>query len=228
MEKETEKAETTSVILGDALENLRLMADNSAGAVITDPPYGVQAKGSDWDVCVPSNEVLAEFLRISNGPVIWFGANLPRAVREFMKYDPLPDRILIWRVTMSLAHTAKNGMFYRWHPIYCWRPHDQCVLNSDILEFPQDGHNWWNHIGTKPIKLMIALVRAFSRSGDLVIDPYCGSGSTLVACEMTGRRSIGIDNDPESIGITLKRLHDERAQLKLDMGDFEKERTRCT
>jgi DNA modification methylase len=54
----------TELKLGDCLEQLRLMPDNSVDSVVTDPPYGVSFMGKKWDHDVPSKEVFAEILRV--------------------------------------------------------------------------------------------------------------------------------------------------------------------
>jgi DNA modification methylase len=58
----------------------------------------------------------------------------------------------------------------------------------------------------KPIVLLERLVAAHSREDDLVLDPYCGSGTTLVAAKRLGRRAIGIDASPEAVRIARERL----------------------
>lgn len=196
---------------------MRGMPDNSVSSVITDPPYGTNVEF--WDTEVPPQEILTECLRVSSGPVIWFGAIPPRLVADVMKYTPLPDRIMIWRVTFSLAHTCAHGMFYRIHPIYGWRLTKQNVLNQDVLEYAQEGHRGWFHKGTKPLKLMIDLVNAWG--GDTVLDPFLGSGTTAVACYMTGRNCIGIEYDQNSIEIAQKRIDELMSQQLLWSDDGE-------
>lgn len=58
----------------------------------------------------------------------------------------------------------------------------------------------------KPDWLMQALVRDYSRPGDLVVDPFCGWGSTLSAARALGRRSIGIDVDAAALDEARRRL----------------------
>ncbi len=53
----------------------------------------------------------------------------------------------------------------------------------------------------------------FSFSGDTVIDPFCGSGTTMVAAMKTGRNSIGIDIDPEYCKMTEERLRKENSDM---------------
>lgn len=58
----------------------------------------------------------------------------------------------------------------------------------------------------KPDWLMQALVRDYSKPGDLIVDPFCGWGSTLLAARALGRRSIGIDVDAEVLAEARRRL----------------------
>jgi site-specific DNA-methyltransferase (adenine-specific) len=62
------------------------------------------------------------------------------------------------------------------------------------------------HIGGKPLGLMRAIVRDYTSPGDLVIDPFCGGGTTALACAMEGRRCITSEIDPETYAKALTRL----------------------
>ncbi len=58
----------------------------------------------------------------------------------------------------------------------------------------------------KPLALLQRIVQLASNPGDLVLDPFCGSGTTLVAAQHLGRRWIGIDSNPQAIAIARRRL----------------------
>lgn len=62
------------------------------------------------------------------------------------------------------------------------------------------------HPTQKPVSLFSYLVKTYTRPGDLVCDPTCGSGTTAVAARNTGRRYVVNDNDPHWYGVTCKRL----------------------
>jgi DNA modification methylase len=70
-------------------------------------------------------------------------------------------------------------------------------------------------MGGKPILLMQALVRDYSRAGDLVLDPFMGGGTTLVACAQSGRRGVGIEIDPAVFDRACRRI--ESAARQPDM-----------
>ena len=61
-------------------------------------------------------------------------------------------------------------------------------------------------VGGKPLGLMQAIVRDYSRPGDLVVDPFCGSGTTALACAQEGRRCITSEEKPEHYEIARRRL----------------------
>lgn len=63
-------------------------------------------------------------------------------------------------------------------------------------------------VGGKPLSLMRALIRDYSRPGDLVCDPCCGAGTTLLAAKLEGRRAIGCDIDAAHVAIAAERLRD--------------------
>lgn len=62
------------------------------------------------------------------------------------------------------------------------------------------------HIAQKPVKLLQALIELTTLPGQLVLDPFCGSGSTLVAAKLTGRAYLGFEVDPEAVKIAKERL----------------------
>jgi DNA modification methylase len=63
-----------------------------------------------------------------------------------------------------------------------------------------------NHPTVKPLALMRWLVRLVTPPGGVVLDPFCGTGTTLEAARLEGFRSIGIDSDPDSIALSRERL----------------------
>ena len=57
----------------------------------------------------------------------------------------------------------------------------------------------------KPIRLIEAHLANSSQPGDLVLDPFLGSGSTLIACEKLGRRCFGVEIDPRYVDVVVRR-----------------------
>lgn len=71
------------------------------------------------------------------------------------------------------------------------------------------------HPTEKPRRLMSEIVADFTKPGDLVCDPFMGSGTTGVACVMAGRGFIGIEKDPRYFDIACKRITDAQRQGSL-------------
>lgn len=194
-----------AVVQGDCLDVMREMPDGCVDAVVTDPPYGVDYAG--WDASIPPQEVLDNCLRISRGPVIWFGAGRADVLLETSKYRPRPDRLLVWAPGFSLAMSRDSRVFYRFHPIWCWRlPDSSGAVDCDVLRDNCEGAHWWNHPATKPLSLMKRLVDAFVPEGGTVLDCYAGSGTTGVACQYPPRRFIGIERETAYCDIARARI----------------------
>jgi len=73
-----------------------------------------------------------------------------------------------------------------------------------------------NHPAPFPLELASRLVRMFSFHGDTVLDPFCGTGTTMIASLRYGRNSIGIDIDPEYCRMAARYLKKEGSNLFLD------------
>lgn len=87
----------------------------------------------------------------------------------------------------------------------CWSP-----KGITAMESRGDGHPT-----PKPVWLMQECVDAFTDPGELVLDPFCGSGTTGVACLRMGRRFIGIERDEKYAAIARERLVAEQRGLTL-------------
>lgn len=70
-----------------------------------------------------------------------------------------------------------------------------------------------HHPAPFPLELATRLVRMFSFTGDTVLDPFCGSGTTMVAALRTGRNSIGVEIDPEYCRMAARYLKAENTDL---------------
>lgn len=73
------------------------------------------------------------------------------------------------------------------------------------------------HTTQKPLALMEALVADFTDPGELVCDPFAGSGTTGVACIRLGRRFIGWEREPKYFEVAVKRLRAAREQLRIPL-----------
>ncbi|MCE2506729.1 MAG: site-specific DNA-methyltransferase [Nitrosopumilaceae archaeon] len=74
-----------------------------------------------------------------------------------------------------------------------------------MWEIKKDAHSSYKHPTQKPIELSKKAIQNSSRKGDILLDPFCGSGSTLMACEQTNRICYGMELDPAYVDVIIKR-----------------------
>jgi DNA modification methylase len=218
-----------TIIHGDCLERMREIPDGSVSLVATDPPYGVeyhhgnQSKGGrspdqvEWGTILgddkPDGRWLCEAHR-----VMCDGA----AIYLVTRWDVEPE----WRRLLAEANFRVNQRL-TWHKRSSGKGDIQGTYSptcEDVL-FASKGRHVLNHrpsmlldVGCvptwekrfhphqKPVALFKGLIEASTKHGDLVLDPFVGSGSTLVACMKTGRRGIGIELDERYITVIERRV----------------------
>ena len=90
-----------------------------------------------------------------------------------------------------------------------WGKEKQGVPLSDVWDIPFLNPKAKERTGyptQKPIELLERIIKISSDEGDTILDPFCGSGTTLVAAKLLGRKFIGIDINPAAVELSQKRL----------------------
>jgi site-specific DNA-methyltransferase (adenine-specific) len=122
-------------------------------------------------------------------------------------YEPLAQSTQkAWGDRKQQAIFDEYGKRYRSRPTSEESPG---VPMGDVWEIgviAPSAHERTGYPTQKPEALLERLISACTNPGDLVLDPYLGSGTTVAVAERMGRRGIGIDINPESIEITRKRI----------------------
>lgn len=94
-----------------------------------------------------------------------------------------------------------------------WQPHPLGAKPRDVFEIPvlcNGTEEKTGHPTQKPFELIDKFVRGSSAEGDLILDPFVGSGTTAVVAERAGRRWIASDADPRYVGVARQRLQGNR------------------
>jgi site-specific DNA-methyltransferase (adenine-specific) len=84
--------------------------------------------------------------------------------------------------------------------------HDRGCSRSSVIEKPPEHRRKNHHPTVKPLRLMQYLITLGSRPGDVVLDPFLGSGTTAVAAKSLGRRFIGIEREKDYLAIAQARI----------------------
>ncbi len=93
---------------------------------------------------------------------------------------------------------------------------DFMALTLDVWQTPAESARRVGHPAPFPVELPEKLIELYTFVDDLVLDPFMGSGSTLVAASRLGRRYVGYDLDPGYVELARTRVHDEGEPLLLD------------
>jgi DNA modification methylase len=190
----------------------RVMGGEKAQATVTDPPYNVTKE--EWDR-LPLQDELDIWLEQATGSVVAFGAAPPRCIVGILALKPLCERIYVWWNTFTL--TSSEGAFWQWQPIYVWRREFMTGLERDVIQIAANtGGGKRMHVTQKPVLLMIRLVEATSKTGQLIYEPFLGSGTTMVACENLGRKCRGLEISPDYCAVILERMTTAFPQLKIE------------
>ena len=203
----------------DCLQGMKRLPDNSIDLVLTDPPYGVrQEKWDNKEHFISNISVwLDECLRVSS-TVIWFcaGIMIPYILRG---REDIFHRLLIWNkpIGTQYAGAMHSNIWYSMEPILVFgsppktnknKRYGYSVLNTRTIAFKEYGHPT-----TKPLSLIRELIYFYSNKGDIVLDPFLGSGTTAVACKQLNRYYIGFEISKEYCEIAKKRLTNIQLEL---------------
>jgi len=151
-------------------------------------------------------------------PIIWHKiANASYEVENGSKFlgKPYePNAIVKNDIEFILMHRKPGG--YRKPTI---KQREESRIGKE--EFDRWFQQIWNIAGAStrqhpapfPMELATRLVRMFSFTGDTVLDPFCGSGTTMIAAFRAGRNSIGVEIDPEYYRMAARFLKEESANL---------------
>ena len=193
--------------------------------VITDPPYsGRTHEGHDSGARAGRDGSSRKGL----GYAAWSMADVTKNVPAFCAacrgwVVVMTDHVLAMPIQAAMEASGR----YAFAPLPWYVPGSRVRLVGDgpsswtawiVVSRTSAQHRWGTlpggymqrgnqlHMGGKPEELMAALVADYSRPGDLVLDPYMGSGTTLAAAKRLGRRAIGIEIDERACEIAAKRL----------------------
>lgn len=207
---------TDRIICGDALDMLKEMPDKSINLIVTDPPYGDNKGYGIHNRTIVGNEhpllaltVLAEAYRVlkANTTAYMFCGikHLGFLCTFFQSYAKYNIRdVLIWD---KLMRGRGHGFRRQYECILVLekgKPKYRHPGLSNILGVQRV--NARQHPHAKPVDLIKTLILQSSDEGDIVLDPFIGSGTVAVAAQALDRKYIGIEIDSQYCRIAEERL----------------------
>jgi len=231
----------------DCLKGLKEIKDESVSLIFADPPYNLIGLDNFVDLSVYrkwSNKWLDECVRVLDweGTLIICGRP---PVLNYLYIDLLEKGLvarewITWHkvdsITPSKDKLSNNyecfAVFSKWTN----RKFTHIPVQSKTANYSKERNvgSIWEHCkissnhkeGTihptqKPIKFLDRMVNTFTDKGDLVLDPFMGSGTTAVSAKQNGRRFIGFELNKEYIEMIEKRLSETNYIKKLEF--YEKE-----
>jgi DNA modification methylase len=192
-----------TLYLGDCMDIMPTLG--KVDAVVTDPPYGIGITksqrlavsrgmgGKSWDN-QPAD--VSNILKLNVPTIIW-GGNY---------FDLPPHRSpLVWDKNNAGRDFADFEL--------AWSNLDMAARRIIFRPMNMDGGK--QHPTQKPIAVMEWCINFIPEDSQIILDPFMGSGSTIVACARLGRRGIGIELDKEYFEIACKRVEEAYRQPDL-------------
>ena len=230
---------SNEVIFGDCFEILEKLESNSIDLILTDPPYNISResnfkKNSDnkkfnnisldfgnWDQSeINLDKLFCEFKRLlkKGGTVIIFydvwksasikyyaekwGFKQPR-VCQWIKSNPVPIN--------SKKNYLSNSIEFFFTFVKGGSPTFKSSYDKGIYNFPIcHGSERTEHPTQKPLKLIESLIDKHSNVGDLILDPFGGSGTTAIGCISSERRYVLIEKDQSYLNVIMDRIEQTR------------------
>lgn len=251
MAENIEKFEN-KIILGDCLEIMKNIPDDSVDMAFADPPFNLKKKYNHYEDTKEKEEYLdwcnkwlSEMVRITKPSGSIFVHNIPRWLSHFAEHlnkiaffrhwiswdsggAPMGKTLLPNHYGILYYTKSKSYKDFKFYDIRY--PHPRCRLCKELLKDyggkKDQAHGFgpllsdvWSdihrirhkkrrdeHPCQLPVPLLERLILMSTDEGDIVFDPFVGTGTTAVAAKRLGRKYIGIDIDPQYIKITEKNL----------------------
>ncbi|NCD06394.1 MAG: site-specific DNA-methyltransferase [Spirochaetia bacterium] len=231
--------ETNNVYCGDSYKIIKELPDKCIDLIITDPPYEIKntrAGGKSklaksiqgMNDELEENEITEsidpkifdDFMRIMVVPNIYIwcnGSQIPMYLDYFVTKQNCKFDIIIWHKTNAMPLyknkycSDKEYCLYFRKNAYC-NPQNYSDAQT-VYEIPINVNDkkLFYHPTIKPRKITDTLIRNSSKVGDIIFDPFAGSGTHLVSGKSQNRNFLGFDNSQKWVNISKNRLNCENA-----------------
>jgi len=182
----------------DCFQAMTEVPDASVDVVMTDPPY-------------PNRMNLFPDTLVDGIAMLYLACKKAKSFVVFFwnPFDIPPPPAGWHEVARNVWHKPDCRSITHYEVITVWskepRQKVSRVWTIPILDY-RSLHDWKPHPTQKPVRLLRYLLEQVTKEGDLVLDPFIGTGTTAVACKQMKRHYIGIEIDPKYAEIAEKRL----------------------
>ena len=146
--------------------------------------------------------------------ICWFKPNAPPNLTR--KCFTASHETLIWAIKDKDGKQFFNYDLMRsgsWENDKLKSPGKQMRSVWSLVSSRKSEKKWGRHPTQKPLSLLKRIVLASTKEGDLILDPFNGSGTTGIASYELNRKYIGIDIEEEYLKLTLKRLNEKKNDI---------------
>lgn len=203
-----------TIMQGDCINVMREMPANSVDFILTDPPYLVNFRDRDGrtiqndvnaDWLEPAMREAYRVLKQDRVAIMFYGWTKVDAFFAAWKaagFQPVGH--IVFRKTYSSKRRFLSYQHEQAYLLAKGRPPLPKQPLADVMDMPFSGNKL--HPTQKPVEALAPLVRSFTLPGELVLDPFAGSGSSCAAALLAGRRYVGIELDAEYFNHATARL----------------------
>ena len=229
------------VMCGDATkpENIeKLLGGVQADLYLTDPPYNVDYTGKTKDALKIENDKKSndDFRQFLQDSFLAAKQNMKAGAAFYIWHADLEGYNfrgacfdIGWKVRECLVW-VKNTLVlgrqdYQWQHepcLYGWNEGSHSWYSdrkqTTVLKFDKPARNG-EHPTMKPVALFDYLIKNSSKAGDIVLDSFGGSGTTIMACEQNGRRGYCMELDPRYVDVIINRWEQFTGQKAIKIND---------
>ena len=193
----------------DVLPSLR------ADALVTDPPFGISWGRATWEDNEKDYENLIGWLVEQSAVVVPRGwCFVFQAMPNVGKFHAwFPDGWRLFAACKNFAQIRPTGIWHSWDPVVFWANGEALKRNAETVNRDYFVGNVAGVFGEKidhpcpkPLDTMKHIASIAASVGALIVDPFAGSGTTLVAAKACGRRAVGIELNERYCEIAAERL----------------------
>jgi DNA modification methylase len=235
------------VICGDSTDGAdvaKLMEGELASCLWTDAPYGVDYTGGTKERLKMANDDSATVASLLAGAYKTVDAVLEPGAAIYTMHPAGPLAMTFWEAFRNQGWTVRQGLVWAKDSLVLGRSdyhyqHEPILFGykpatggrqgrggkrwygdnarSSVFAIPSNRQNA-EHPTAKPVALVEAMIANSTKSGEIVLDPFLGSGTTLIAAERLGRRSFGLELEPRYAEVAVRRWEQLTGKVAVRQG----------